>query len=1066
MKKTFTKQLAYAIVSCLAVPLTVSAQDFSGMEGQKGYELSKKYGVVAKLQQLQKKSVHRSETDGGLQNWAKGKLGIKSESIFQPRNGQTNEYDFYGGVSERGNNVPFASVTDAMGNIYMTGGSSNLDQQSGDFFTIKISPAGAVLWEKREQAMIFAVDTGMEITLAPDGNIIVSGTHWNGTETDIKTIKYNAADGTQIWQNIYNGEGEGVDVPTAMVTDATGNTIVTGLTWSGDSIDYLTIKYGADGTQLWDATSNPVGSDAWNEPRAVTLDADGNVIVSGYSPNPEGWLNYYTIKYNADGAEQWNQSYHFQNLSDEEDPESPLIPTNSVPAAVIADSNGNIYVTGTFDTFSDRIGTIKYTALGEEEWVEIYKSGTELTTPFNIAIEDDALYIGGCHYGGFESDGLVLASYDFDGNLNWVEESNDFIEVNYVKLTFDGDGNPVIAGFGKHEGEEAPVHYDTSVKARKYNDAGDLLEESGYIIPYSPTAGLQSLVGISITPDDNVYFALTSFYSEVGSAYEAIKTTFDGADSEPLWDVINTNTGGFNATMFYSVPDSQGNTYVTGAYYIFNAAQVSLDTNYTLVKYNATGGVEWEKVFSPQNGNLAYGIIVRTDDEDNVILALLPHVEQDNGVLKLKKFSPDGNELWTIQKSLENARIMAMEIGNDESVYIGGTAKDNPEEFSGKIAALKFSASGSEEWTVYTGNGDESANFYDISSGKVTAAGDFILTGTSGVDSMMFDDLDLTVAKITADGEVDWVTLAPVDGFFGAGNDVLLHNDGSIYVAGLGVRGSGNFDDDRLTAKLSADGAVLWTKIVGEEDRHERALSIKQLSTGEVVVAGYSQYMFGASIYNVLTKYDAEGNDLWTYNSEEMRFFNDFHVDGSDVSYILNQAQISTIPYRLQNDLFPIASLVKVDVSGVGEEEFFIGPAYAEAYITTLVPHIDNRLLLAGSVANQGFYEGLYFFETTHDGTLGTGEHTIPQNNANWLGQNYPNPVSGGTAIPFYLVDGGNVNIKLYNSQGRFVKEVVEQVFAPGQHTVQIDASGLAKGIYFYQIRSGKFKQARKMIVN
>lgn len=1065
MKKTSTKELAFTILSCLAVSLTATAQDFSSMEGQKGYELSKKYGIVSKLRP-QQKPAHRNQPFTNPENWAEAQLGIRTEGRgIQPRSGHTTEFDFYGGVSERGNNVPMASVTDAQGNIYITGGSSNVDQQSGDFFTIKVSPTGTVLWEKREKAMIFAVDTGMEIALAPDGNIVVSGMHWSGTETDIRTIKYNAADGAQIWQNIYNGEGEGVDVPTAMAIDTGGNTVVTGISWSGDSIDYVTIKYGADGTQLWDVTSNPAGPDTWNEPRAVTLDANGNVIVSGYSPNPDGWLNYYTVKYNSTGAEQWAQSYHFENLSDEEDPESPLIPTNSVPVAVVADSNGNIYVTGTFDTFSDRIGTIKYSPLGNEEWVEIYKSGIELTNGYGIALSDDTLYVGGAHYGGFEEDGLVLASYDLDGNLNWVEESNDFIEVNSVKLLIDGNGNPVVAGYGKQEAE-SPNNFDTFVKARKYDTTGDLLGEAGYIYPHSPFGGLQHLVGISIAQDDNIYFSIESFYSELGAAFEVVKSNFNGAGNDPLWNVINANTGGFNAIMFNSVPDSQGNTYATGAYYNVNMELAALDTNYFLIKYNADGSIAWQQVFNPQNGNLAYGIIVRIDNEDNAIVALLPHYQQSNGLLKIKKFSPDGNQVWQAQKTVQNAELYSMVTGSDGAIYIGGTAMENQDDFSVKIAALKFNASGAEEWTVYTDNGDENANYYGMNGGALTANDDFILTGASGIDSMMFDELDLTVAKITSEGVVDWVTLAPVEGFYGEGNDVLIHNDGSIYIGGRGVRNSGNNDDDRLIVKLNNEGEVTWSHIVGESNRHENALSLKQLSTGEVVIVGYSLSINLSSIYNEVTKYDGEGNDAWTFHSEDMRYFKDFHIDGSDMLYILNQKKISTIPYRLQNSDFPIASLIKIDTEGVAEEEYFIGPAYSEAFSDILVPHLDDRLLLAGSVANQGFYEGLYFFETTHDGTLSTGEHTLPENSKDWLGQNYPNPVSGDTEIPFFLVNGGEVSINLYNTSGRLVKEVVNDSFAAGANKVHFNAAGLAKGVYFYQITSGRFKQARRMVVN
>lgn len=1066
MEKKFTKRFTAFVIACALAPLTTVAQSFNeSVEQQKGYEASLEGGVMSKVMFLQNK---RSKSWGDMQNRMMSRFGIRDlKDGFQTKSTQTTEYDFYGGVSERGNNVPLASVTDAQGNTYITGGSSNLEQQSGDVFTVKISPAGTVLWEAREEAAVFAVDNGMAIILTPDGNIVVSGTYWNGEETDMHTVKYNASDGTQIWYHMYSGTGSGLDVPIDITADTAGNIIVAGITWSGNSVDYLTVKYGSDGTLLWDETENPAGADAWNEPAGVTIDAEGNVIVTGYSPNEEGWLNYYTVKYDANGVEQWAESYHFERNEDEENPESPMIPTNSTPSDVLTDAEGNIYVTGTFDTFSDRFGTIKYSAGGAEEWVKIYRSGEELTNAYALAITDETLYVAGRHYGGFESDGLVLASYAAtDGTLNWVEESDDFIELTNIKLMLDG-ANPVIAAYGGQEGELSPVNNDSGVRAKKYNPEGILLEESQHIIEYTGTAAILGLTGISLAADGDIRFAMSSFYSELGSAFEAAKISFEGTASAVDWDIKNTNTGGFNATMFNAVPDSQGNTYVTGAYYIFNAGLVQLDTHYFILKYTATGEIEWQKIYNAENGNEAHGIIVTTDGEDNVIITLLPHQEQQQGILKIKKYTTEGNLLWEDDKAVHNGRFVTVETGDDGAVYIGGTAKEAEDDFFAKFAAIKYGANGDEDWTLFFDNGDEETNYYEINDGMVTAEGNFLLTGASGQDSMLFDSLHLTVIKVTSEGTVEWTAVAPVENFYGRGYNILVQNDGSIYTAGWAVRNSGNFDDDLLAAKVSADGVLEWTRTVGVGDRHDRAFKIEAFSTGEIAVAGYSQAMQGSSIYNMLIKYDTEGNEVWTYESESRRFFNDFHLDGSDTCFILNQAQLSTMPYRLQNGPFPVASLIVVSADGTAEEEFFVGPAYSESYASVLVPHQDNRLLLAGSLANQVFYEGIYFFESEHDGTLDTGgEHEIPKDNSNWLGQNYPNPASGQTKIPFHLVNGGNVSIKLYNSQGRLVKEIINQSYSAGDNTADFDTSGLAKGIYFYQLTSGKFKQARKLVVN
>jgi len=54
-----------------------------------------------------------------------------------------------------------------------------------------------------------------------------------------------------LWVVKYNGTGNGDDHSRKIATDISGNIYVTGLSYSGVSNDYVTIKYSNNGTQLW-----------------------------------------------------------------------------------------------------------------------------------------------------------------------------------------------------------------------------------------------------------------------------------------------------------------------------------------------------------------------------------------------------------------------------------------------------------------------------------------------------------------------------------------------------------------------------------------------------------------------------------------------------------------------------------------------------------------------------------------------------------------------------------------------------------------------------------------------
>jgi len=81
------------------------------------------------------------------------------------------------------------------------------------------------------------------------------------------------------------------------------------------------------------------------------------------------------------------------------------------------------------------------------------------------------------------------------------------------------------------------------------------------------------------------------------------------------------------------------------------------------------------------------------------------------------------------------------------------------------------------------------------------------------------------------------------------------------------------------------------------------------------------------------------------------------------------------------------------------------------------------------------------------------------------LFQNYPNPFNPTTRIRFALPKREHVILKVFYVLGRTVATLVEGELNPGEHSVVLDATSLASGIYFYQLRAGMFIQTKKMII-
>ncbi|NLP12515.1 T9SS type A sorting domain-containing protein [bacterium] len=74
--------------------------------------------------------------------------------------------------------------------------------------------------------------------------------------------------------------------------------------------------------------------------------------------------------------------------------------------------------------------------------------------------------------------------------------------------------------------------------------------------------------------------------------------------------------------------------------------------------------------------------------------------------------------------------------------------------------------------------------------------------------------------------------------------------------------------------------------------------------------------------------------------------------------------------------------------------------------------------------------------------------------------QNYPNPFNQQTVISFSLAAAEQVQMTIYDSQGRLIRTLVQATLAAGSHELRWDGCdghnrALASGVYFYQLTAG-----------
>ncbi|UOQ69144.1 malectin domain-containing carbohydrate-binding protein [Hymenobacter volaticus] len=284
---------------------------------------------------------------------------------------------------------------DAAGNVYVTGTSAGTGTKL-DYVTVKYAPGGQRLWEARYNAA-GGNDEAVDIALDAAGNILVTGTISRDSDSvskDYATLKYTAS-GEQLWVNRYNGSGNANDLAVALAVDAAGNVVVTGTSstttyFTDDYPDYATVKYAANGQQLWDVRYNGVLTRSLEQAFDVAVDAAGDVFVTGRSRNPtKGDWDYATLKYAAASGQQlWEARYDGGTGESEDD-----------VTAMAVNAAGDVYVTG---ASNGDYGTLKYAgANGQQLWALYYTQSSSSDAAYAVAIDAaDNVYVTGASGGG------------------------------------------------------------------------------------------------------------------------------------------------------------------------------------------------------------------------------------------------------------------------------------------------------------------------------------------------------------------------------------------------------------------------------------------------------------------------------------------------------------------------------------------------------------------------------------------------------------------------------------------------------------------------------------------
>jgi hypothetical protein len=566
---------------------------------------------------------------------------------------------------------------------------------------------------------------------------------------------------------------------------------------------------------------------------------------------------------------------------------------------------------------------------------------------------------------------------------------------------------------------------------------------------------------------------------------------------DTLW---SKTYGGYNQDYAFSIqPTSDGGYIITGLTSSFGAGG---DDVY-LVKTDANGNAIWTRTFGGPYEDWGRSV-KQTKDGGYIIAGWTTSFGAGNRDVYLIKTDGNGNALWTktfggtneergyfVQQTPEEGYIV---VGTTWSFGAGG----------GDVYLIKTDANGNALWTrTYGGSG------YDFCrSIQVTPDSGFVLTGQTS--SFGHGGWDVYLIKTNKNGDAIWTrTYGGPDDDLGC--SVGLTSDGGYIITG-GAKSFGGINWDVYIVKTDSVGNAIWAKLFGGSGE-ERCHEVQETSDGGYIAFGFTS-SFGSGNYDVyLIKTDANGNTLWTKTWGGYAWDMGEGIKGtSDGEYIMcgytesfgagggDFWVIKTKPTTvIEHDVGPLQILCPLDTIYVGSittpvaviKNFGLHDESFLVFFMIIGEYVDFRFMsLAAGQTDTIIFDPWFALAGNYNEMVATylQNDENPNNNVvleilrvigiqrNYLGEYpvemsynlfkpYPNPTSDNLLVRFSLMQTCYVDMKIYDINGRIVKNLVAETKAPGVYSLNANCTSLRNGVYIIKLKTERFEAIEKFLV-
>jgi uncharacterized delta-60 repeat protein len=704
----------------------------------------------------------------------------------------------------------------------------------------------------------FSFGYGLAVKVDSGGSVVAAGALSNsGGDLDFIVLKFSA-NGNELWRKTIRGTASGSGLATtneakALEVAGDGSIAAAGFTGNtGTGADFTVVKLDTNGNELWRRVIN--GSvNADDEARAVSVDGSGNIIAAGLLANSATGKDFFVVKFDASGNELWR--YTLNGTANVDDQANGLA----------VDGSGNVFAAGTLTNTgtSTDFAVVKIAgATGAEMWRRVIDGKANLTDFANGLALDAAgnLFTVGQILDGTDPNNnqnhitaLIVKIDGSNGNELWRDTNSLLFNpigtaVHANAVAVDASGNPTIAG---------QLHFIDSGEAfqqwyiKKYDGTSGAALTSGG----GPGGSQVTAEALSVAVDatGNIYAAGYLDFSPCScSSRDFTVLKLAAADLRELWR--RSITAGGNADAAFGVAvDGAGNAVAVGT--VESRIDAADENFFTAAKLDAaSGGDVWVQFVGGSSGNgVNAGLAIALDSAGDVLAT--GYLQNSGGRLdfSVAKLEHDtGNELWrnSIKGDADDDdKAVAIAVDGGGNAIAAGYIVNR--STGADFAVVKFDgASGAEIWRKIIDGGAEPDVPDQATAVAVDGHGNVFAVGFLSFPSRPGSFLVLKLDG--ASGAELW----RATGLAGQALSLAIDGAGDAVVAGRVL----NSNFDTAVIKFSgANGSVLWHQTVGTANfSTNEAQAVAVDSVGNVVAGG-----FLASSTTLIKYNGATGAEIW-----------------------------------------------------------------------------------------------------------------------------------------------------------------------------------------------------------